>query len=189
MRSEQTARRWMRAASVVGVVGGSACERAAPRATSDSTAAPVAASALPGARDSASRREIAATLDRYQQAARRVDAVAMAAFFAPNGVLFEPGIAPIVTRDSIRTFLGSFPGVQVHTATATPDVIDVFGDRAYLWGAYFERLSFTGQPTSEQHGKFVIEWVRQGDGGWQIVRFYRIPLPATPTDSVGAAKG
>ena len=128
-------------------------------------------------REAAARAEVAATLQRYQQAARTVDPAAMAAFFTPTGVLFEPGIHPIVTRDSIRAFIASFPGVQVHAATATPDTIDVFEDRAYLWGSYFEHLSFPGQPTSEQHGKFITEWVRQSDGAWLIARFYRIPLP------------
>jgi uncharacterized protein (TIGR02246 family) len=126
------------------------------------------------------RVEVAAALQRYQQAARTVDPTAMAAFFTPTAVLFEPGIRPIVTRDSIRAFIASFPGVKVHTATATPDTIDVFGDRAYLWGSYFEHLSFPGQPTSEQHGKFVTEWARQPDGSWLITRFYRIPLPSPP---------
>src|SRR5688500_9567700 len=130
------------------------------------------------------RSDVAAALQRYQAAARKVDAAAMAASFTENGVLFEPGIRPIVTRDSIRAFLGSFPGVKVHTATATADTIDVFGGRAYLWGSYFEHLSFPGQPTSEQHGKFVIEWARQPDGAWLIARFYRIPLPPAPPASM-----
>ena len=139
-------------------------------------------SAHDGAANAAAARvEVAAALQRYQQAARTVDPTALAAFFTPTGVLFEPGIRPIVTRDSIRAFIASFPGVQVHTATATPDTIDVFGDRAYLWGSYFEHLSFPGQPTSEQHCKFVTEWARQPDGSWLIARFYRIPLPSPPT--------
>ena len=129
----------------------------------------------------AARVEIAETLQHYQQAARAVDPTAMADFFTPTAVLFEPGIRPIVTRDSIRAFIASFPGVQVHTATATPDTIDVFGNRAYLWGSYYEHLSFPGQPTSEQHGKFVTEWTRQPDGSWLIARFYRIPLPSPPS--------
>jgi hypothetical protein len=94
--------------------------------------------------------------------------------------LFEPGIQPVVGRDSIRAFIASFPGVKVHVATATPDTIEVFGETALLWGSYFERLSFPGQPTSEQHGRFVTEWVRQADGRWLIERFYRIPLPPPP---------
>lgn len=79
-------------------------------------------------------------------AACAVDAEAIAGFFTSTGVLFEPGIFPIVGADSIRAFMGSFPG----------------------------------QPVSEQHGRFVMEWVRQADGRWLIQRYYRVPLPAAP---------
>lgn len=139
------------------------------------------ASGADTAQTAAARAGVAAALQRYQQAARTLNVADMAASFTPAGVLFEPGIHPIVSRDSIRAFLASFPGAQVHTATATADTIDVFGDRAYLWGSYFEHLSFPGQPTSQQHGKFVAEWARQPDGGWLIARLYRIPLPAPPS--------
>jgi len=57
---------------------------------------------------------------------------------------------PIRTRDSIRAFVASFPGVRVDIATATPDTIEVYGGTAFLWGSYFERLAFPGQPVSEQ---------------------------------------
>jgi uncharacterized protein (TIGR02246 family) len=124
------------------------------------------------------RTEVADAMQRYQAAARTVQPDSIAAYFAPNGVLFEPGIHPIRTRDSIRAFVASFPGVQVHTATATPDTIEVHDGTAFLWGSYFEKLSFPGQPTSEQHGKFVAQWVRQDDGRWLIQRMYRVPLPA-----------
>ncbi len=76
--------------------------------------------------------------------------------------------------------MASFPGVRVEVATATPDTIEVFGETGLLWGSYFERLAFPGQPLSEQHGKFVIEWRRQADGSWLIHRYYRVPLPAAP---------
>lgn len=123
------------------------------------------------------RREVVARLDRYLVAARAVDANAGAAFFTDSGTLFEPGIFPIVTRDSIRAFIASFPGVQVDTATATADAIDVFGATALMWGSYFERLRFPGQPASAQHGRFVMEWRRGADGQWRIHRYYRVPLP------------
>ena len=44
-----------------------------------------------------------------------------------------------------------------------------------------ERLSFPGQPVSEQDGRFVIEWTRsESDSApWLIKRYYRIPLPGT----------
>lgn len=127
--------------------------------------------------DAAVRSEVAAAMQRYQTAARLVDPEAIAAFYTPTATLFEPGIRPIRTRDSIRAFIGSFPGVKVEVATATPDTIEVYGGTAFLWGSYFERLAFPGQPVSEQNGKFVTEWVRQPNGAWLIERFFRIPIP------------
>jgi hypothetical protein len=69
--------------------------------------------------------------------------------------------------------------VRVDSAVAVADTIEVFGTTALMWGSYFERLAFPGQPLSEQHGRFVIEWVRSPAGGWLIQRYYRIPLPAS----------
>ena len=134
----------------------------------------------------ARKQEVAATLERYQVAARAVDPDSIASFYSPTGILFEPGIRPVTSRDSIRAFVASFPGVRVDVATATPDTIEVFGETAYLWGSYFERLAFPGQPLSEQHGKFVIEWVRQPDGRWLIQRFFRVPIPTPATGAPNA---
>jgi uncharacterized protein (TIGR02246 family) len=151
-------------------------------------AAAVSACASPAsegnvAADAAARAAIASTMQRYMVHARAVSADSVASFFTDNGTLFEPGIFPIVTRDSIRAFMASFPGVRVDSATAVPDTIEVFGDAALLWGSYFEKLAFPGQPLSEQHGKFVIEWSRQPDGRWLIHRYYRVPLPSPPVSS------
>lgn len=125
------------------------------------------------------RSEIAAAMESYLVAARSVNADSVAAFYTTAAVLSEPGIPPIVTRDSIRAFMASFPGVQVEVATATPDTIEVHGTTALYWGSFHERLAFPGQPRSEQRGKFVIEWVRDTSGRWLIQRYYRVPLPAT----------
>lgn len=126
----------------------------------------------------AAQAEVAAAMQRYLVAARAVDPEAIAASFTVGATLFEPGINPIRTRDSIRAFMGSFPGVRVDSASVTPDTIEIWRDRALLWGSYFERLAFPGQPLSIQHGKFVTEWVRQADGTWLIERFFRVPIPS-----------
>ena len=127
--------------------------------------------------DTATRTEIADRMQQYQRAARLVDPDSIAAFYSKDAVLFEPGMQPVRTRDSIRAFVASFPGVRVETATATPDTIEVFGGMALLWGSYFERLAFPGQPVSEQHGKFVAQWIRGPDGRWLIRRMFRVPVP------------
>jgi ketosteroid isomerase-like protein len=128
--------------------------------------------------ESSATREVADAMQRYQVVARTVNPDSMAAFYTPGATLFEPGIMPIHTRDSIRAFIASFPGVKVDVASATSDSIEVYGRTAYLWGSYFERLDFPGQPRSEQHGKFVAQWVRQDDGQWLIHRMFRVPLPS-----------
>ena len=96
------------------------------------------------------RRDVNLALQRYADAARAVDASGSAAFFASNGELFEPGIRPVQTPDSIRRFIASFPGVHVDSATLTADTIDVFDTAALVWGSYYERLRFAGQPPSSQ---------------------------------------
>jgi len=136
---------------------------------------------LDPAASTAARAEVGAAMQRYQVAARSVNPDSSAPFYAPTAILFEPGIQPIQTKDSIRAFLASFPGVRVEVATATPDTIEIWGSSmALLWGSYFERLAFPGQPLSEQHGKFVAQWARQADGTWLIQRFFRIPMPSPP---------
>lgn len=130
-----------------------------------------------GAPPTDARPEILAALERYRVAARAVDAESSAAFFAPDGVLFEPGIAPIVSPDSIRAFIRSFPGVQVDSAMLRADTVEVSGTAALVWGTYFERLRFPGQPPSAQYGRFVMQWRQAPDGRWLIGRYYRVPLP------------
>lgn len=131
-------------------------------------------------REAAIRDTIAAAMQRYQVAARSVNPDSIAAFYTTMATLFEPGINPVRSRDSIRAFIASFPGVRVDVATASPDTIEVWDGTALLWGSYFERLAFPGQPVSEQHGKFVAEWVRQADGTWLIERLFRVPIPSSP---------
>lgn len=138
--------------------------------------------------DDAARAAVLARMDAYTVAARAVDADASAAFFAPAGTLFEPGIPPIVSPDSIRSFMKSFPGVVVDSAMARADTVEVFGSTALVWGTYFERLRFSGQPESAQHGKFMMEWRHGADGVWLIERYYRIPLPAGWVDGPRSVK-
>lgn len=130
------------------------------------------------------RAEVVGRVERYVAASRTVNPDSIAAFFAPDGELLEPGIPPIHTADSIRVFMGSFPGVVVESASVALDTVEMLDSSAYVWGTYFERLHFPGQPRSEQQGRFVMHWVRVS-GAWRILRYYRIPVstvvpPARP---------
>lgn len=122
------------------------------------------------------RAEVLAVLESYTAAARTVDPDLIAPHYTADAILFEPGIPPIVSRDSIHAFIASFPGVVVERALASADTVELHGGTAYLWGTYSERLGFPGQPTSDQTGRFVMQLVREADGAWRVRRLYRIPL-------------
>ena len=88
-------------------------------------------------------------------------------------------MAPVRSRDSVRAFLAAFAGVRVDSVGIRIDTIEVFGDRAFVWGAYFERVVPMGQPPMDERGRFVAEWTKQG-GKWLIVKFLPQPVPAPP---------
>lgn len=68
----------------------------------------------------------------------------LASFFAPGAVLLEPGINPVVTRDSIRAFMASFPGVRLDSAIATPDTIEMWDTMALYWARVSSGSPFPG---------------------------------------------
>ncbi|MFZ1685933.1 MAG: nuclear transport factor 2 family protein [Flavobacteriales bacterium] len=120
---------------------------------------------------------IEARMQEYVATTRTMDVEKMAAFYSPAAELFEPGIPPIVSHDSILAFMRFFVGAKVNSATVDRNAIELFDSTAFYWGTYHENLDFPGQPTSDQQGKFVAEWKLQSDGTWLIERLYRIPLP------------
>ena len=125
-------------------------------------------------------------MQRYVAATRTMDVEKMASFYSPTAELFEPGIPPIVTRDSILAFMRFFAGAKVNRATVEQRAIEVFPSHAYYWGSYHENLDFPGQPTSDQTGRFVAQWALQPNGDWLIERMYRIPISTMPPDSTAA---
>jgi ketosteroid isomerase-like protein len=150
---------------------------ACAQSESQSESQPKSPAARPATADAA--RDVRARLAEYAAAAAAVDAERSAAFFTPTGTLFEPGIPPIVSPDSIRAFIRSFPGVVVDTAMLRADTVEVFDDTALVWGTYYEKLRFAGQPPSAQYGRFVMEWKRDSTPAWRIEKYYRVPLPPT----------
>lgn len=115
-------------------------------------------------------------MQEYVATTLTMDVEKMAAFYSPSAELFEPGIPPIVSRDSILAFMRFFVGAKVNSAMVEPNAIELFDSTAFYWGRYHENLDFPGQPTSDQEGRFVAEWKLQRDGTWLIERMYRIPL-------------
>ncbi|MBI3450110.1 MAG: SgcJ/EcaC family oxidoreductase [Acidobacteria bacterium] len=130
-----------------------------------------------GSTDAAARAQIEAELQRYAAAERVVDANAIAAFYAPDGELINPGMEIVKGPEAIRKFLASFEGVKIESATMTADSTEVLGDVAMQWGAYAQRVALAGKPAADYHGRFVAQWVRRPGGGWALRRLLTQPAP------------
>ena len=59
----------------------------------------------------------------------------------------------------------------------TPNVTEVYGDQAFQWGTYAQRVVVPGQPAADYSGRFVAQWSRRGDGRWLIRRLLTQPSP------------
>lgn len=125
-------------------------------------------------------------MQAYVATTRTMDVEKMAAFFSPTAELFEPGIQPLHTRDSILAFMRFFVGAKVNSATVEQRSIELMDSTALYWGSYHENLDFPGQPTSDQTGRFLAEWKLQPDSTWLIERMYRIPISTMMPDSTTA---
>jgi ketosteroid isomerase-like protein len=107
-----------------------------------------------------------------------------AAMYTTDGLLFIPGMAPLQGRRAILDFLSPiWASSTVLTAKTTVDTIESFDRRAMLWGSYEEIAGPRGQAPSMYRGRVVMEWSRDVDGRWRIVRVLTQPSPPTPAST------
>src|SRR4029079_4708481 len=127
-----------------------------------------APAATPGA--GAAEKEIEAGSQPYAGLIRTMDADGLAALYADDGELLNPGMETLKGREAIRKFLLSPKGAKVDSSTMTTDALDVTGDAAVQWGTYVQRVAPPGQSMEEFRGRYVAQWARQADGRWLLKR-------------------
>lgn len=113
--------------------------------------------------------KINAALEKYRTLTLAMDSAALAAMFAPDGVLDNGSGAPLQGPDAIRTFLSSFSNVQVLSNTMTADSLKIDGSTAVQTGT-FEQRAKVGSNEVTAKGTFEIQWAKQPDGRWLIQR-------------------
>jgi len=126
----------------------------------------------------AARAEVEGALREYALLQKAADAVRLSAFYTQDGELIEPGMQPLTGPEAIRKFLESFGAVRIETSSMDPEATEVFGDQAFQWGVYAQRVALAGQPPAEYRGRFVAQWSRQATGQWLIRRLLTQPSPA-----------
>lgn len=103
----------------------------------------------------------------------------IAAFYAPEGELLLPGLAPLATPKGIEAFLAPLvKQAKVTDVTVQCDPADVNGASATLWGTYSETYVPTGGAAQTVTGRFASAWVRGDEGGgWKLRRLMMQPAP------------
>lgn len=120
---------------------------------------------------------VESAMHAYERLLRAKDSAGIAAMYAPDDELLQPGMDPLTGPEAIRKFLDTFGDVRIESATMTADSTEVFGDRALQWGNYAQRATPPGQPAADYKGRFVLEWTRGAKGTWLIRRLLVQPSP------------
>ena len=121
----------------------------------------------------------AAAMQRYGRALRGAPADSVAAFFAPDGALVLPGMAPLTGPVEVRAFLGPLAkAVTVDSVVLTPTRAVTEGERVALWGKYRQVVSPRGAARQAFAGEYVALWQRTTSGRWEIERLVMVPGPA-----------
>jgi ketosteroid isomerase-like protein len=126
--------------------------------------------------------EIGAALERYAAFTRALASDSIAAMFTADGEMLQPGMTALRGPAGVLGFLRPLEQqATVESATMTATSLTVAGHSAMQWGDYYEVVTPRGQPRGEFRGRFAIEWRREGDGQWRIVRLIVQPAPRAPS--------
>lgn len=135
-----------------------ACSADAPP-SADAAASADAASAVHAA-DSA-----------WAAAASGGDLEASVAALAPDGIMFPPGLPPVIGRAAVREHMQQAMAIPGFSVTWTSDTVIVAasGDLAYALGR--SRFTFPDSlgGIDTTHAKAVSIWRREADGTWRAV--------------------
>ena len=129
---------------------------------------------LGGEAQASGEREVEAAMQQYARLQAAKDAAGLAAFYASDGELLEPGMEALQGPAAIREFLESFGDVRIESSSMTSERVQVWKGDALQWGSYSQRVELPGKPVIELRGRFVAQWTRH-DGRWLIRRLLTQP--------------
>ncbi len=139
-------------------------------------AAVIAAAALAGPPETASRAEVRKWIEKgnsqWVEGFKRGDAALVAEAFAPDAVNVGKDGTADVGRDAIRERTRKYLETSGPATAARADIGDfvISGDLAYEWGTSDAR--FTPKPggPAKRAGRYLTCWKKQQDGSWKIFR-------------------
>lgn len=115
------------------------------------------------------KKGIQAVTDRWLDAMRKGDTLAVAAQYTEDGMLFPPNAPAVQGRSAIAHFLGQFP--KITSFDISLKEVEGHGDLAYTRGTYEVKLVPPGAKSPiKDSGKFMEIRRKQADGSWLVQR-------------------
>lgn len=118
--------------------------------------------------------EVRAALARYADLSRRMDHAAIAAMFAPDGEIVNPGQPPVHGPAAIDAFLLRFEAYKVVSDVLKADATIVNGDRATQSGVFRQLVRGPDGSMITASGTFAVDWIHI-DGAWRVLRMATTP--------------
>jgi len=114
--------------------------------------------------------DVQAALAHYADLVQKMDSPGIAAMFAPDGEIVNPGQTPVHGPAAIEAFLKQFEGFKVLSETMTADTTTVTGASAVQTGSYRQTVRTPDGQTLNVSGGFEAEWIRDAAGVWRLRR-------------------
>jgi ketosteroid isomerase-like protein len=109
-----------------------------------------------------------AAWSRLSNAGRDVEGIL--AYWADDGVVYSPGMPPVVGKDALREYVAAsltIPGFRIQWS-AERAVLSDDGSLGYTTGTNAVTMNGeNGEPVT-QHGRFIAVWRKTGDS-WQCI--------------------
>jgi uncharacterized protein (TIGR02246 family) len=135
--------------------------------------------AVRAAEPAASGEAVEQAMRGYAATLKEGNPEAVAGWYAKEGELLLPGLAPLRGPAAIRAFLVPLVGAtEVESVAVTTDLVAVHGESADLWGTYHQVAGEKGKPKQGYDGRYAALWHHEADGKWRLVRLMMQPVPA-----------
>jgi uncharacterized protein (TIGR02246 family) len=108
---------------------------------------------------------------KFTAATEKGDSAAVVALYDANAIAFPPGEPAWNGTAAIGKGFGGMMGAfTIKDFTLTANDVVVGGDYAVETGTYKMTMVPKKGAAMEDHGKYVVVWKKQADGGWKLYR-------------------